>query len=186
MPAETRARLAANHEASSTLVELWADCFDYGYGIDDLTDRQGSSSFFQQLLRSANSELCAGVSLLLQVRPNVKAADCFRMATEMIMKALLAREAALDDAGAKKYGHDLVALAVGCTSVKPLPQLVLVMPWIREFPEVGERYRGKEANGWDLWRLYTTAQLVAAMVVRSMTDRDTRSALYPSPTPTSS
>lgn len=107
LPDDDRNSLVKNVVARDRFIKIWSECLDYGLGIAEVMV-ENDASFFQQLLRSADGQLNAAVSLLHERRPNPKALESARMATEMFLKAYLARNVALTEENARRtLGHDL-------------------------------------------------------------------------------
>ena len=73
MPDGIKNEMMANPRQSWDYVIYWADCLDYGMGIDDLRKMQGLNEFGLQLLMSADQELRSATSILSQHRPDPRA-----------------------------------------------------------------------------------------------------------------
>ena len=108
MPQNIQNRLWSKREEVVNFAAFWPDCVDYGLGIDELIDNSHQPKFARELIRSGNQQLTAAATLLLEKRPNPKAAESARMATEMFLKGLLASTAGLTDYEARtEIGHNL-------------------------------------------------------------------------------
>ena len=89
-------------------VSVWADCFDYAFGLDDLKKIDGFGPFTRELLNSGDQQLRATVALMFQDRPSPKAMESGRMSTEIFLKAFLAAYDGLTENDAKrKFGHHI-------------------------------------------------------------------------------
>lgn len=82
--------MMADHRQSWDYVIYWADCLDYGMGVDDLRKMQGLNEFGLQLLMSADQELRSATSILSQHRPDPRAILNCRMALEIFFKSYVA------------------------------------------------------------------------------------------------
>lgn len=173
MPATVLNRLQTGRDSMLEYLSIWADCMDYGLGREDVF-ATAPGGFAKQLFASANSQLDAAVSLLLEKRPNPKAMESARFATEMFLKAFIGFHRGLTENEARAIGHDLTRALDACLGVQPSSELAELRPRLPQFPAVGARYEGKGYSRWDLWFCYGTAQYAGSAVVRSLTDRHMR------------
>lgn len=178
MPDSIRSRLSRDREAFIHYVLLWADCVDYGFGIEEVTKDNSLGGFAQELFRSGNQQLSATVTLLHEEIPNPKAIESARMATEMFLKAYLAAKIGLtDDKARKSIGHDLEEALNKCLAIDNQSELQAIRLDLNCFPEVGDRYKGADKTPGELWHGYQIAQFTGTTVVRAFTDRDVRKTL---------
>ncbi len=177
MPDTIKARLLKGTDAREGYIATFADCVDYGLGIGELI-KDGDTSFYQRLIHAGDQQLQSSVSLLLERNPNPKAMESTRMATEMFMKAYLAREAGLTEATAKRpLGHNLESALDQILQFENGSELAALRADLLLFPPVEDRYQGGDKAAADLWRGYRTAQSVATTVVRKFSGRDCRGSI---------
>lgn len=182
MPDSVKQELMASRKMQVEYCALWVDAMDYAYGLDDLRHGGGLSGFAARLVTSADRELRATVHLLTDTsqRPNAKAMESARMAAEMFLKGHLAKHAGLVEADAqRKFGHNLVRLAEECATASPKGEFDQLGERLSIFPEVGARYEGNTYSPEMLWAAYCLAQVCGISFVRSVTDRDSRSQMFP-------
>lgn len=164
-----------------SFAQFWADCLDYGYGLDDIKKANSIAPFAVSLMTNADRELRASISQLLEHRPNPKAAMSARMATEMYLKAFLAQKAGLSETEVKAFNHRLNDLLKECRRIAPNYDVLKIESDLTVFPAIHERYTGEDLPHSVLWSTYGIAQYSAASIVRSFTDRDTRAQLRQTP-----
>ncbi|MBM9616706.1 hypothetical protein JWJ90_20800 [Desulfobulbus rhabdoformis] len=173
MPNGIKQEMMADHRGAWEYVIYWADCLDYGMGIDDLRKTQGLDEFGYQLLMSADQELRAATSILSQHRPDPRAILNCRMALEIFFKSYVALKNGLTQSEAKAIGHNLnkgvdrFIEASGLNDWERTRQLLSV------FPEIHERYKEQDITFQRLWDGYSLAHSVGAVIVREFTDRNT-------------
>jgi len=165
--------MMAGHRQAWEYVIYWAECLDYGMGIDDLRKTQGLNEFGSQLLMSADQELRAATSILSQHRPDPRAIFNCRMALEIFFKSFVALKNGLTQNEAKAIGHNLnkgldkFIEASGLNDWERTRQLLSV------FPDIEERYKEQYITFQRLWDGYSFAHSVGAVIVREFTDRNT-------------
>ncbi|MDQ4119873.1 MAG: hypothetical protein M3209_00215 [Acidobacteriota bacterium] len=175
MPETIKSRLLKDKQEFIRYASVWADCLDYGFGIEEVIEDKVISIFGQELFSSGNQQLKATVSLLLENNPNSKAMESARMATEMFLKAFLASKVGLTEKQAKeKIGHGLEKALNMCLDIDKNSELQLIQPDLSVFPEIGDRYKGTNKTLLELWIGYAIAQFTGATVIRSLTGRDVR------------
>ncbi|MBM4066765.1 MAG: hypothetical protein FJ266_14190 [Planctomycetes bacterium] len=175
MPSNIANQLWTNRDKLIEYVSVWADCFDYAYGFDDLQKISTYGKFAQELLNSGNQQLNATVALLLERSPNSKSTESARMSTEIFLKAFLASKVELSEKDAKnKIRHDLERVLNRCLAVDANSELKAVIPNLKLFPGIEDRYKGTDKIPKKLWCAYAIAQFVGATVVRSLSGRDVR------------
>lgn len=173
MPGDLKVQLQSNSAKAVEFVALWADCFDYAYGFDDI---RGACGFQGEMLRSGNKELTATVTLLIEHQPNPKSIESARMATEMYLKALLSFKSGLTEKGAIKFKHQIEKLIdESLLQLGNHQDLKAIRPMLTALPPIHERYKGKDRTLKEMWCAYITAQFTGATIVRLLTDRDIRS-----------
>lgn len=175
MPQPVVARMSMDIAAMTLLMNVFADCVDVAFYIDEAQQVGCSSKFCRSLLESAYDTLRTLAPLLLMSRPSPKAMQTSRFATEIFLKAFLAATDGLTESTAKKpYGHRLDLLAKRCLEVAPKSEFDQVFAKAVLFPSVDERYQNSDWQGAELWDGYRIALLTAATVVRMLTSQDTR------------
>lgn len=173
MPDAIKARLFESDQTQD-FVSLWMDCVDYGLGFDEVISAS-PDDFAIELLISANQQLRSGISMLHQRHPNPNALESARMATEMFLKAYLARHAALTNDDARgRLGHDLGKALKEILKLDPKVEIANISEHLAVFPRVGDRYKGSDHSRRDLWLGYQIAQFAGTFVVRKFGGRDVR------------
>ncbi len=173
MPEAVLAKLKRERAGWVDFFSIWADCIDYGFGRDDVL-ATAPKEFPKQLFASANQQLEATVSLLLEKVPNPKAMECARLAVEMFLKSFIGFQQGISERQAKEIGHDLGRALKECLSVRPSSELARLEPRLAEFPPVGARYQADHYQRYELWSAYGTAQFAGSALVRSITNRNMR------------
>ena len=174
MPKALKVDLQQNKQDMGRLAIYWADCCDYGYGLNDLEKDSKLSPRAMTFLLNADKELIGATSQLTTPRPNPKAILACRMACEIFLKTALIQELNPSEQKLKKLGHKIDALANAChgaTSVDAFKEIALAAA---VFPDVSERYDGKDRPLSVVWNAIAVAQFAAATVIRLYTDRDMR------------
>jgi len=175
VPENVAKRIWADHDKLKEYVSVWADCFDYAFGFDDLQKTGTRGQFAQDLLNSGGQQLNATVALLLEKTPNSKSMESARMSTELFLKTLLAAKAGMTEKEVKnKIGHNLEEALNACLAVDANSELRTILPNLKLFPGVEDRYKGTEKTPKELWRGYAVAQFVGTAVVRMLSGRDVR------------
>src|ERR1700754_1690547 len=174
MPQQIKSRLRSDKNTQTQYAELFVHSFDYAYGFDELTRIYKLQPFCRELLLSGDREIRATVTLLHEQKPNTKAIESARMATEMFLKVFLASKAQLDSKGAKKIGHDLEHAIQKCLKTENNSDLQMLLSQLPCFPDINERYRASEKKLGELWAAYSAAQFTAATVPRSLSARYSR------------
>ncbi|ELK8328151.1 hypothetical protein RZY45_001857 [Vibrio vulnificus] len=173
MPNGIKQEMMADHRQSWDYVIYWADCLDYGMGVDDLRKMQGLNEFGLQLLMSADQELRSATSILSQHRPDPRAILNCRMALEIFFKSYVALKNGLTQSEAKAIGHNLnkgldkFIEASGFDDWESTRQLLSV------FPDIHERYKEQDITFRKLWDGYSLAHSLGAVIIREFTDRNT-------------
>lgn len=179
MPDNLKQQIESDPKESGDFMFLFVDCFDYAYGYDDILKLKTFNELATNFIRSANKELQATVSLLLEENPKPKAIETARMAVEMFLKAILVIEDSWNENTLrKKINHDLIKAIDYCVSVTGSKELQHLRSRMSFFPDIYERYQGKTRTTADLWQGYALAQVVGAIFTRMFSDRDTRPQLF--------
>ena len=178
MPPVIKNRLSNKDAESGNYAALCADGLDYIQGYEGLVNSLTQDSFPQELLKSAHGQLKAAVSALLEQRPNPKAMESARMATEMFLKMFLAEKDGLTSEEARKpFGHRLDKAVDRCLTVQNHSDFDFIKSMVNLFPPVEERYKGASKSGKQLWEAYRLAQFTGATVARLLTGNDLRAQL---------
>ncbi|MFA6063382.1 MAG: hypothetical protein WC736_12390 [Gallionella sp.] len=173
MPDGIKEEMMADHKGAWEYAIYWADCLDYGMGIDDLRKTQGLDAFGYQLLMSADQELRAATSILSQHRPDPRAILNCRMALEIFFKSYIALKNGLTQSEAKAIGHNLNKGLDRFIEVSGLDDWERIRQLLSVFPEIHERYKEQDITFQRLWDGYSLAHSVGAVIVREFTDRNT-------------
>jgi hypothetical protein len=172
MPDNLKQQLESSSRECWKFMSLWVDCCDYAYGFDDILKLKSFNELASNFIRSADKELQATVSLLLEETPQPKAIETARMAVEMFLKAILViKDDSWDeDKLKKKIGHNLSKAIEDCISVTESKELQNLRSRMSFFPPVDDRYKGKARKNADLWQGYALAQVVGAIFTRMFSD----------------
>jgi hypothetical protein len=125
-------------------------------------------------LASANQQLSAAGSLLLQQPPEPKSLEASRLAVEMFLKAYLCIHHGFTEEKVRKYSHRLDDILKAVCMSAPNCELQQLTGHLSWFPAVDDRYAGKQYTGIELWRAYRTALFAGACVARSVSIRNLR------------
>jgi hypothetical protein len=174
MPAPLRQTLWQETTPRGVYLHYWADCFDYGYGVDILLRSERLDERARRFLKNADGELRTAVAPLLTLRPTLKAILGFRMACEIFMKVFLIQEKNLSDQDLRTLGHHIDRLARACSDVRPLKEFDLIEQGANAFPGVAERYDGEPKNPYVVFDAAFLTQLTAATITRLYSPYDTR------------
>lgn len=175
MPPQLREPFGKDQEAVKDYIGVFADTFDYGYGIEEV-ERRCPSDFSKELFRSANKHLKACISLLAQNATSSKAMEEARMAVEIFLKAFTVCKNGLTDTELRnQFRHHLDKLADHCiahgvTELLPLRDKIVALPGVEE------RYRATELPFGVLWSAYRLALSIGIAVLRGLGGRDCRAA----------
>jgi hypothetical protein len=99
------------------------------------------------------------------------------MAVEMFLKAYLCIHHSFTEGAARRYSHDLERSLTAILSLAPTSELQRLSGHLGVFPEVGERYVGKNYTKEELWQAYRSALYAGACVARSVSTRNMRAQL---------
>ena len=172
MPDKIKNEMMSDQKQAWDYAIFWADCVDYGFGLNDLRKNSGLDAYGKQLLMSADQELRAATSILSQARPDPRAILTCRMAVEIFLKSYIALKKGLTETQAKAIGHDLNKAfdkfieASGCDHWKAVRSKLSV------FPAIAERYKEQDISHDRLWDGFAMAQSIGALIVREHTDRN--------------
>lgn len=173
MSEELRTEIMSQQNQAWDYVAFWADCVDYGMGIDDLRKTPGLNEFGVQLLMSGDQELRAATSILNQHRPDPRAILNCRMALEIFFKSFVALKVGLTEKHAKAIGHNLHKGLDKFIEVSGFDHWEKVRSTLSVFPEIHERYKEQDITSNILWEGYSFAQSIGAVIIREHTDRNT-------------
>jgi hypothetical protein len=173
MPERIKQEMMADHKQAWGYAIYWADCLDYGMGIDDLRKTQGLNEFGAQLLMSADQELSTATSILSQHRPDPRAILNCRMALEIFFKSYVALKTGLSQNQAKAIGHNLNKGLDKFIETSGLNDWERTRDLLRMYPEIHERYKEQDITLKRLWDGYSLAHAVGAVIIREFTDRNT-------------
>jgi len=144
MPNSIKQEMMADHRGAWEYAIYWADCLEYGMGIDDLRKTQDLDEFGYQLLMSADQELRSATSILSQHRPDPRAILNCRMALEIFFKSYVALKNGLTQSEEKAIGHNLDKELVRFIEVSGLDDWERIRPLLLVFPEINERYKEQD------------------------------------------
>jgi tyrosyl-tRNA synthetase len=167
MPEHTKLHLLSDSRELQNFVAFWAACLDYALGVGKLLRDKNSSTFFQHLIRSGHRQLELNMVQLFE-----QARDCHllisaRVATEMFLKAFIARKTILSENSARKMGHNLSEALDKCLEIDRDSDLSTIRSELRFLSLIHEPNLACTSK--DLWRAYRVAQFTGATVVRSLT-----------------
>lgn len=173
MPIELKKALAADKEMLDEFIGFYADCYDYGYSIEEI-EGKGIAAFPLELIRSGDKHLRACGSLLAQPKASSKATEDARLAVEIFLKAyIVILESLTDDELRRQIGHRLDLAIDRCTGLG-LNEIRNVRDAVLQLPDVGSRYEAQERTFGELWASYRLAHKVGITVLRPFTGRDCR------------
>lgn len=180
MPAPVRAGLEQNAHISWDYVAYWADCVDYGLGMDDFRKSEIGSDFARGLVLAGDAELRAAVELLHQSRPQAQALLVCRTAAELLLKGFVALKGRLDEREAKnRLGHDLGKAFDLFLDVSGFEHWIRLRDRLVVFPPIAARYQPRVASMEELWTAFSLVQSLGTVLVREVTDRNTLVQLFP-------
>ena len=182
MPQPIKDHVSQSRQDLRDLVLYWADCCDYGYGIDDISKQSKLNEKALAFIQNGDRELAGAIAQLVSPRPNAKAILALRMACEIFLKTLLIQERNLTDQQLKKLNHKIEDIAAECFAVTHAPEFDAVAKTIGAFPNVSDRYDGVEQKLSEVWNALCVTQIAATAVIRQYTDRDMRSQIFSSST----
>jgi len=175
MPLVLKQELQSKSNDIWAYVLYWADCVDYAYGLNDIQKSNALNPRAQAFLQNADNELVGTIAQLTVDRPVSKAILSARMACEIFIKVLLVQEKGLTDQELKKLSHRISDLAKEAFAEVPLKEFQIVDQLSHLFPDVSERYDGKEKPLSAVWEALCVAQTAASAVIRHYSGRDIRS-----------
>ncbi|MDD5281483.1 MAG: hypothetical protein PHC37_02060 [Candidatus Omnitrophica bacterium] len=179
MPINFKEQIKADKKQSWDFFLLWVNCLDYAWGYEDIIVKKKFQGLSLNFIKSADKELRAAASLLLQETPEVKAIESARMAVEMFLKAvLIIANNWGEDEIKKKIGHNLVRAAQEAFNSTQSQEIKAIEKYLSIYPEIHERYSGKDWKARDLWKGYCIVQAVAATFTRLYSERDARQQVF--------
>ena len=173
MPENIKNEIMSDPKQAWDYVAFWADCVDYGLGLDDLRNTSGLDNYGMQLLMSGDQELRAATSILNQHRPDSRAILICRMAVEMFIKSYIALKEGLTEKQAKSIGHDLNKGLDKFIEASGYDHWEAVRGKLSVFPAIHERYKEQEISLNQLWDGFAIAQSIGSVIIREHTGRNT-------------
>jgi hypothetical protein len=177
MPGPVLETLLSNSRAVQNAAALFADCLDYGLGIDELDKSTKLVGTARELIFSGNEKLNATVELLLGRPPSPEVTQKAQFAAEMFLKGYIAARKGLTEKEARTISHDLDKALAVCLSITPHSDLRIIGPHLAVFPPIDARYKPGTRSLHQLWTAYSVAQCTGSSVVRELTGRDCRRGL---------
>jgi hypothetical protein len=177
MPDPLKSVFWDNAVARNVYLHYWSDCFDYGYGIDQMRAGTRLDPRAAKFLTNGDEELRSALAALLAPRPALKAIMSFRMACEIFLKTFLIQEKHLTERDLKTLGHQIGLLAKECFAVKPYTEFKIIEQTAHAFPNVSDRYDGDTKTPSAVFDAVVIAQLAGATITRHFSGWDTRSQL---------
>lgn len=178
MPPPVKEQVRQSSSDIWRLALYWADCFDYGFGLNDIRHPGKLSERTLAFLINGDRELAGAIAQLVLPRPNPKAILSLRMSCEIFMKALLVQERKLNDSQLRKLGHKVGDIANECFMVTNLPEFEVVAKAADIFPDVSDRYDGSDRRLSDIWEALGVTQIAATAVIRKYSGRDMRPQIF--------
>lgn len=173
MPDTIKQEMMSDNRQAQDYLIYWADCLDYGMGMDELRNTKHMNEFGIQLLLSADQELKAATSMLSQHSPGPRAILNCRMALEIFFKSYVALKKGLTDNQARNMGHDLNKGLDMFIAASGLKDWEGIRHLLQVFPKINERYKEQDISYQNLWNGYSLAHSVGSVVAREFTDRNT-------------
>lgn len=173
MPEHIKTDLISDNKRAWDYMVFWADCVDYGLGLDDLKKTGGLDSYGMKLLMSGDQELRAATSILKQPRPDSRTILTCRMAVEIFLKSFIALKDGLTEKQAKAIGHDLNKALDKFIEVSGYNHWEAARSKLSGFPSIHERYKKQEVPLNLLWDGFAMAQSLGAVTIREHTERNT-------------
>lgn len=172
MPEHIKTELIYDSKQSMEFERFWANCVDYGLGLDDLKKTDGLDSYGMQLLMAGNQELRAATSILKQPHPDPRAILSIRLAVEIFFKSFIALKVGLTINEAKKISHNLNKGLDRFIEVSGYNHFETMRNTLSTFPLIEERYN-EQKNPLDLvWNTFNMAQKLGAIIIREHTNRN--------------
>ncbi len=176
MTQDVKELLFSDEDSVTEYIEVCADSFDYGYGIEEV-DRKCNNDFSKELFKSADKHLLATISLLNQEKVSSKSIEDARMSLEIFLKAYLSvKENLIDTDLRKQIGHNLDTAIDRCIA-NGLSELTQIKPKLVLFPQVQGRYEAPELTFGVLWSAYKLAHKTGTTILRDLTGRDMRGSI---------
>jgi HEPN domain-containing protein len=172
MPASVKLRFCNERNDVFIFVKFFADIYDYYYTVEDLRDAFKDNPLLKSFIEAGREHITQAAKLLLETRPNPKAAESVRTALEIFLKIFLISKAGAGEKDLKNLGHDLRKLLAKCLEVEPISELRLIESKIPLYPDISARYQVEEIVPRDLWSMYYNAITAGVVVMRPMSDRD--------------
>ncbi len=152
----------------------FADCFDYGYAISEISTSAQFTNRTKSLLENADKELIGALTQLTVPRPNTKAILGLRMASEIFMKALLVQEMNLSEPDLKGLGHRIDVLARKCFDATGIDDFKTLANSSNVYPDIADRYQGAARKLSEIGEAVRVTQAIASSVMRRYTPHNMR------------
>lgn len=172
MPASVKLNFCRERNDVFVFLKLFADLYDYYYTVEDVRESFHANSLLEGFIASGRKHLTLAGSLLLETRPNSKAAEEARTALEVFLKIFLVHRANASERELRNLGHDLRKLLARCLEVDLSSELRQIESKIDVYPDISARYRADQVVPHDLWSMYSTALAAGVVAMRPMSDRD--------------
>lgn len=173
MQASLKLRFCNERNDLFIYLKFFADCYDYYYSVEDLRSSFASNPLLEGFVAAGREHITQAASLLLDTRPNSKAAEAARFALEIFLKTFLVAKGELSEKEIRALGHDLYKLLKRCLAVDPQSELRHIEGKLSLYPDIAARYRSDEMSPRDLWTIYYVALTSGAVVMRPLSGRDT-------------
>jgi hypothetical protein len=172
MPASVKLRFCHERNEVFIFVKFFLDCIDYFYGVEELLRRATSNPLLAGFVASGREHITQAASLVLETRPNAKAAEAARFALEIFLKTYLVAQEGLGESDVRALGHSLKDILKRCLDANPKSELRHVEDKLPLYPEVSARYRADKVPIRSLWATYCAAVSAGAYVMRKLTGQD--------------
>lgn len=176
MPEGIKHEMMADHNRQAwDYVIYWADCVEYGMGINDLRKTQGLDESGVWLLMSAKQEMRTGLypclpSIALILVQSLIVEWCLRY----FFRSYIALKTDLPENEAKAIGHNLNKGLDKFIEVSGLDDWKRTRDFLKVlFPEIHERHKEQDIMFQKLWDGYSLAHSVGTVIIRECTDRNT-------------
>jgi hypothetical protein len=173
MPASVKQEFWQDRNEVFVFLKFFADLYDYYYTVEDVRTTFRSNPLLDGFIAAGREHITQAAALLLETRPNPKAAEAARTALEIFLKIFLVHRASIPERELRQLSHDLPKLLARCLQVEPRSDLRNVESKLILYPDISARYRVEHFAARDLWSMYCTALSAGVTVMRPMSDRDT-------------
>lgn len=179
IPETIKDEIFSNKELAWDYMVFWADCVDYAFGVDDLSESTNLNPFGFELLQAADQELRGILTLIEDRRARGRAVLACRMAVELFFKSYLALKGALTKDEARRISHDLEKIFDRFLATSQYTNWASVRVLVQSFPPIHARYERVDFADRQLWKFVALAQSIGAVICREYTDRNVMSQILP-------